>query len=226
MRWYKIVTLTLVLLGLEAADGLADASKPASVVSAEATEHLLAQASNRPTLRLGSVGDAVSELQAMLQLMGYYSGPIDGFYREQTQAGVVQFQEASGITADGIVGPSTWQKLFPDPASVPTASAPARAAAVPASTPATSSAQPTQAVSRAAVAEPPPAIDLPILREGMFGPAVSRLQERLKSMGFYQGELDGMFGPQTAEAVQALQRRNSLSADGIVGPATWAVIFR
>jgi peptidoglycan hydrolase-like protein with peptidoglycan-binding domain len=249
MRWYRILTVTLMALGLDVTGSLmpteASTWAYAGLSQSRANDsRYLAQMANRPTLRLGSVGDAVSELQAMLQLMGYYTGPIDGFYRDATQAGVMQFQAAAGITTDGIVGPSTWEKLFPNPTSVPTASA--APAAAPASAPANppsssqatatarppassapaSSAQAAPEAASTAAARPPAAIDLPILREGMFGPAVTRLQERLRAMGFYKGELDGIFGPQTVAAVQALQQRNSLTSDGIVGPATWSVLFQ
>jgi peptidoglycan hydrolase-like protein with peptidoglycan-binding domain len=68
---------------------------------------------NRPTLRAGSQGDSVSELQGALKLLGYYTGEVDGNYNEQTVAAVSQFQKSAGLPADGIVAASTWQKLFP-----------------------------------------------------------------------------------------------------------------
>jgi peptidoglycan hydrolase-like protein with peptidoglycan-binding domain len=68
---------------------------------------------NRPTLRAGSQGDSVLELQGALKLLGYYTGEVDGNYNEQTIAAVSQFQKSAGLPADGIVAASTWQKLFP-----------------------------------------------------------------------------------------------------------------
>ena len=66
----------------------------------------------RPVLRLGSTGQAVTELQQQLKALGHYTGAIDGQYGEQTQAAVMAFQIKQGFTPDGIVGPITWRKLF------------------------------------------------------------------------------------------------------------------
>jgi hypothetical protein len=60
------------------------------------------------------------------------------------------------------------------------------------------------------------------LRYGSQGPVVMQLQEALKRVGFYEGEVDGDFGKRTAEAVLAYQtaRFGPHSDDGIVGPIT------
>ncbi|MBD2260149.1 peptidoglycan-binding protein [Pseudanabaena sp. FACHB-2040] len=58
----------------------------------------------------------------------------------------------------------------------------------------------------------------------MTGPAVNRLQERLRVLGFYRGAVDGVFGTQTENAVKQAQRQYNLEPDGIVGPATWSAI--
>ncbi len=67
----------------------------------------------RPVLKLGSQGNEVSELQAALKLLGYYNGNVTGLYSEKTAIAVSQFQESAGLIADGIVGPVTWNRLFP-----------------------------------------------------------------------------------------------------------------
>ncbi len=56
-------------------------------------------------LQLGDVGSEVSDLQSRLQTLGYYDGPISGSFGSQTQTALVAFQQAQGITADGIAGP-------------------------------------------------------------------------------------------------------------------------
>lgn len=58
------------------------------------------------------------------------------------------------------------------------------------------------------------------LRRGSRGDLVTTLQKRLKTWGYYTGNVDGIFGSQTEQAVKYFQRKNGLAADGIVGPAT------
>lgn len=210
----------------------------------------------RPTLQLGSQGDAVMELQALLKLLGYYQGAVDGRFQETTVSAVMQFQRQAGLPTDGIVGPSTWARLLPPapplaprpvsssptptvdaggdrqptlqptpqptptPFPIPSASpsAPAAApsptpAATPAANPAGTSAPPAETASTAAT--------LPTLRLGAQGSAVEQLQQRLRELGTYSGAVDGLFGPQTEEAVKQAQRQLNLTPDGVVGPATW-----
>ena len=57
-------------------------------------------------------------------------------------------------------------------------------------------------------------------RQGSTGEQVRIIQTKLKNWGYYNGEVDGIFGSRTAEAVRYFQRKNGLTADGIVGPAT------
>lgn len=47
------------------------------------------------------------------------------------------------------------------------------------------------------------------------------LQAALAQGGWYQGEIDGRYGPDTTQAVQAFQRERDLPASGIVDRNTW-----
>ena len=76
------------------------------------------EAINRPTLQVGSKGERVTELQAALKLLGYYTGTVDGVYNESTVLAVSRFQEAAGLKADGVVDATTWQRLFPNDPTV------------------------------------------------------------------------------------------------------------
>ncbi len=68
---------------------------------------------SRPTLRRGSKGEYVRQLQEMLVVRGYDVGSagIDGDFGKATQAAVTRFQLDNGLAMDGIVGPATWAML-------------------------------------------------------------------------------------------------------------------
>lgn len=55
---------------------------------------------------------------------------------------------------------------------------------------------------------------------GSRGNEVTQIQTKLKRWGYYKGNVDGIFGSQTLEAVKYFQRKNGLTVDGIAGPAT------
>jgi peptidoglycan hydrolase-like protein with peptidoglycan-binding domain len=56
-------------------------------------------------------GPAVAQLQQVMTRLGYYSGPIDGVYGEETTAAVKEMQTALGVPADGIYGSETHKAL-------------------------------------------------------------------------------------------------------------------
>ena len=55
---------------------------------------------------------------------------------------------------------------------------------------------------------------------GSRGEEVRQIQTKLKRWGYYKGNVDGIYGSQTLEAVKYFQRKNGLTVDGIAGPAT------
>ena len=76
-----------------------------------------------PVLHVGSTGSDVSDLQARLTELGYYTGTIDGKYSTGTQSAVTEFQSRNGLTADGIAGRATQDKLYSASAQPKTVSA-------------------------------------------------------------------------------------------------------
>ena len=55
---------------------------------------------------------------------------------------------------------------------------------------------------------------------GSRGSEVTQIQTKLKRWGYYNENIDGIYGSQTQEAVRYFQRKNGLKVDGIAGPET------
>ncbi|ARV58555.1 peptidoglycan-binding protein [Nostocales cyanobacterium HT-58-2] len=92
--------------------------RPASTVTSEPVLRnlKLAQVISQGTakqspLELGSTGAQVKSLQTLLKKLGYYDGEIDGQYGISTAYAVTKFQQAKGLTVDGIFGGTTRQSL-------------------------------------------------------------------------------------------------------------------
>ena len=71
-------------------------------------------------------------------------------------------------------------------------------------------------------AEPTPE---PPLSSGSRGEKVEELQKRLQALGYYDGEIDGQFGPGTKAAVVDFQKNNGLDTDGLVGTETLNLLY-
>lgn len=63
------------------------------------------------TVKKGSSGDAVKQLQEWLNQLGYDCGRPDGIFGTQTDLAVKKFQVNHGLKADGIVGALTWNEI-------------------------------------------------------------------------------------------------------------------
>lgn len=86
----------------------------AEEVKPEVTLELKPVSIEIPQLHKGSKGSSVKALQILLISYGYSCGSYgaDGSFGSATDAAVRAFQEANGLTVDGIVGAATWSKLL------------------------------------------------------------------------------------------------------------------
>ncbi len=151
------------------------------------------------SLKVGSTGPAVLQIQKCLNNISktYPSIPKlteDGKFGSGTQSAVIAFQKIFGLTQDGIVGPTSWKKIMEE-------------------------------CKKTGVPERPlyPGTSL---RVGSRGDNVLIMQKYLNKISdFYAAipklKADGVFGSGTEAAVKAYQRLFGLTADGIIGPATW-----
>jgi peptidoglycan hydrolase-like protein with peptidoglycan-binding domain len=69
------------------------------------------------------------------------------------------------------------------------------------------------------------AVTEPTLQQGSSGEPVKELQRLLNQLNYDAGQVDGIFGSRTAEAVKRFQQQMSLTVDGIVGPKTWQALY-
>ncbi|WP_213818170.1 L,D-transpeptidase family protein [Garciella nitratireducens] len=65
---------------------------------------------------------------------------------------------------------------------------------------------------------------LRIMTPYMEGIDVQSIQQRLRELGYYEGETNGVYDPKTSEAVISYQKAAGLLVDGVVGPDTWNAI--
>ena len=67
-------------------------------------------------------------------------------------------------------------------------------------------------------------VEVAVLRQGSKGDEVKEMQRRLKQWGYYNGSVDGVFGVATRTAVISFQKKNGLTADGVVGKETYKAL--
>src|SRR5260370_28785171 len=73
-----------------------------------------------PTLKQGSSGPDVTNLQQKLKDLGFDPNGVDGNFGPGTRDAVIAFQQSKGLQADGIAGPQTLAALQLDGADTTT----------------------------------------------------------------------------------------------------------
>ena len=159
-------------------------------------------------LREGASGQNVRLVQFWLKIAHtVYSRlndlTVDGRFGAATTAAVKRFQTYFGLTSDGVVGRTTWNKMYEVYNDI-------------ANKLLSSSLRPGEYPG--------------ILRRGSSGTAVRELQFYLYLLSAYESSIpavgiDGSFGAATENAVRAYQRFAGLTVDGIVGRATWESLY-
>jgi len=65
-----------------------------------------------------------------------------------------------------------------------------------------------------------PSAEAAAFKRGSYGSSVSKIQQRLKTWGYYSADVDGIYGSRTEKAVRYFQSKNGLQVDGIAGQQT------
>ena len=159
-------------------------------------------------LREGASGQNVRLVQFWLKIArtvypSLSNVTVDGRFGSATAAAVRRFQTYFGLTSDGVVGRTTWNKLYEVYNDI-------------ANKLLSSSLRPGEYPG--------------VLRNGSSGTAVRELQFYLYLMSAYESSIpaiaiDGQFGASTEAAVRAYQRFAGLTVDGIVGRTTWNSLY-
>lgn len=141
-------------------------------------------------LQRGDRNASVTLLQNDLQSLGYFNGPVTGYYGALTQDAVLRLQQQNRLAADGVVGANT-QALLDRLKTTGSAPAPSK-----------------QLVNSTG-----------LLQRGSQGESVVKLQQQLTRLG-YPLPSTGYFGSMTEAAVVQFQRDRGLRQDGLVGSST------
>ncbi len=160
-------------------------------------------------LRVGSSGDDVKRMQFYLRIVARNNPNVpdltaDGIFGSGTQQSVIAFQNYYGLSADGIVGVLTWDKIYEVYTDL------INELLEPTARPGTYPGTP--------------------LRIGSTGIHVKEMQYYLYLLSAYYAPLpvisyDGVFGTATQNAVEIWQELEGLSVDGVVGTLTWNSIY-
>ena len=197
-----------------AADAIAADATPTPKPTATPTS---APTFQRPasTVRNGSTGADAKLVQQRLKDLGYFTNRVDGQFGPKSVTALKLFQQNNNLRADGVAGEETYDVLFswnaraagetPTPALIET---PVPPTAPPTPTP-----------------EPLTPENAVIIKLGVSGEAVLRLQERLTVLGYYRASGDGVCKEDDVAAIRAFQRLNKLSVDGVAGYETQAVLY-
>lgn len=157
-------------------------------------------------LDYGSSGDRVRVLQRALLELGFDIKKIDGVYGSSTFAAVKEFQRLTGLSVDGKAGEKTLKKLetFFDE----NGNRNGEQLVVQEQDTSTVYGEPKRT-----------------LRLNSVGQDVLYTQQRLVTLGYYRGTLDGVYGTGMVNAVKAFQKKNNLTEDGVLGAASRVRLF-
>ncbi|MCX7694633.1 MAG: peptidoglycan-binding protein [Caloramator sp.] len=165
-------------------------------------------------LKYGMSGQDVKKLQDALKKLGYLKATTTTtFFGTSTKASVVAFQKANKLTADGVVGKTTINKI--------NEALKKQTVQTTAST-TTPSRGNTEQFSSNNITQ---LVYTRTLKLGLSGQDVKNLQDALKKLGYLKvTTTTTFFGTTTQAAVKEFQKANNLTVDGIVGPNTIKII--
>ena len=188
-----------------------------SGLSASATATPKATASPTPlpelekpgsTVRKGSSGYDAKLVQQRLIDLKYLSGKADGEFGSKSVEALKAFQSNNNLVADGVAGSGTNAVLF-------------SWLALAADEKATVIATPAPTVSEEEITKE----NVVLIKQGVKGSAVLRLQKRLQQLGYYTSSLDSYCDTDDVAAIRLFQKKNGLTQDGVAGYDTQVLLY-
>lgn len=162
----------------------------------------------KATVRYGSKGSDAKLVQQRLIDLKYLNGKADGEFGNQSVSALKAFQRNNGLVDDGVAGSGTNALLF----SYLALAADETASILPTPTPTPAAQEITKD-------------NVVLIKQGVTGSAVLRLQQRLQLLGYYTSSLDGKCELDDVVAIRLFQRKNGLSEDGIAGYDTQVLLY-
>lgn len=174
--------------------------------------------SSKPTSwRNGSTGEEVKKIQQRLKDLGYYTGDVDGSFGDATEKAYREFQKAAGLTVDGIAG-SDREVLYSD-------DAPKASSGTDTTKPSDKPEEPTVPDEKTDETKPSDEDKENNYKNGDENEEVTKIQNQLAALGYFDIDATGFFGDYTEQAVKNFQLENALEATGIIDKATYDVLF-
>lgn len=197
-------------------------SSSSSSTSSSAKQKIKALGAAPGIMRVGDENSDVKKLQQALQILGYYSGKIDGVYGKGTTAAVEAYQKAHKLTADGSAGELTIKSIFGSVSSksLTTQPSPGSSFSGSSSSSSSSSSKYKTVSSISEIGSVPGKT-----QKGDTGSDVVKIQQALECLGYYSGSIDGVYGESTVAAVKKFQSKRGMKSDGIAGAGTIRVLF-
>ena len=161
--------------------------EPTAAPTAVPTSAPILEDSTYKVLQNGSTGNQVLALQQALAELGYLTGTPDGTYSTTTTQAVIALQKMNSLPMNGIADANLQALIFHG--------------------------QPKNSSGTKVSIKTLPALSGITIRLHDQGVLVSTVQTRLTQLGYYDGEISGVYDVATQTAVKAFQKANGLKAD-------------
>ena len=149
-------------------------------------------------LAVGDSGSLVRTLQRALAELNFYKSSADGEFGSKTRQSVLSFQKKNGLDETGVADSETQTLLYEG--------------------------KPRNASGYRTDVKTLSPIHTGRLQSGDIGTAVTELQRKLNTLGFYTGDFTDTFDKATVQAVKNFQKSMKLTVDGIAGEKTLAML--